>query len=100
MSKNLYSMTELQEAGVKIELNPKTNLLDIKFDEGVLKIPYIQLENITKSLIQNLMALEKCYNQKNMYICDYMLLMDELIKTARDVDLLVEKIKWLTSYYI
>lgn len=93
-------MTELQEAGVKIELNPKTNLLDIKFDEGVLKIPHIQLENITKSLIQNLMTLEKCYNQENMYICDYMLLMDELIKTVRDVDLLVEKIKWLTSYYI
>ncbi|XP_021891321.1 UPF0481 protein At3g47200-like isoform X2 [Carica papaya] len=98
VSRNLHSVAELQEAGVRIEVSPNTNLLDIKFRKGVLKIPQFRLEDITESLIRNLMALEQCHYEENMYVCDYMSLMDELIKTARDVDLLVEKgilVNWL-----
>ncbi|KAJ0081191.1 hypothetical protein Patl1_12016 [Pistacia atlantica] len=42
-------------------------------------------------LIRNLMALELCHYPSKTYICDYIHLMDSLINTENDVDLLSEK---------
>ena len=37
------------------------------------------------------MAFEQCHYPHETYICNYIVLLDHLIKTEKDVDLLVEK---------
>jgi hypothetical protein len=37
------------------------------------------------------MALEQCHYPTEAYICNYIMLLDSLINTEKDVDLLVEK---------
>ncbi|KAA8525421.1 hypothetical protein F0562_007276 [Nyssa sinensis] len=88
--KILCSATELHEAGVKFEVGSSRCLLDINFSNGVLRIPCFDLEDNTVSLIRNLMALEVCHYPHDFYIIDYIILMDYLINTSKDVDLLIQ----------
>nr|POE64075.1 upf0481 protein [Quercus suber] len=52
----------------------------------------------TECAVRNLMALEQCHYPREAYICNYIILLDNLINTEEDVDLLVEKkviVNWL-----
>nr|XP_048335914.1 UPF0481 protein At3g47200-like [Ziziphus jujuba var. spinosa] len=49
------------------------------------------IEDNTECLMRNVMALEQCVYPFQSYICDYIWLLDHLINTAEDVELLVEK---------
>uniref|UniRef100_A0A7N2LGA3 Uncharacterized protein n=1 Tax=Quercus lobata TaxID=97700 RepID=A0A7N2LGA3_QUELO len=52
----------------------------------------------TECAVRNLMALEQCHYPREAYICNYIILLDNLINTEADVDLLVEKkviVNWL-----
>jgi hypothetical protein len=57
----------------------------------ILKVPQLVIENKTEALFRNLMALEQCHYPSDTYICNYVLLLDYLITTKKDVRLLVEK---------
>ena len=48
MIKHLYSATQLHEVGVKFEVGTIKCLFDIKFEKGVLKIPSIELNDMTE----------------------------------------------------
>ncbi|XP_021280411.1 UPF0481 protein At3g47200-like [Herrania umbratica] len=110
--RNLYSATMLQEAGVKfigvkndevrIESvgfvgrkpevrNNINNLLNVKFEKGVLELQIITIEYETEIRFRNLMAFEQCHYPKEAYFCSYILLLDSLVDTSEDVDLLVKK---------
>ncbi|KAM7490210.1 hypothetical protein LguiA_033131 [Lonicera macranthoides] len=86
------SATELHEAGVKFE-REKTEgncLLDIYFTtKGVLKIPQLKVNKETETLFRNLIAFEQCRRDEIQYITSYVILMDSLINTPKDVKLLV-----------
>ncbi|KAM7490175.1 hypothetical protein LguiA_033096 [Lonicera macranthoides] len=84
------NVTKLDEAGVKFQVSEKKCLLDVKFKKPVLEIPCIKLNDHTETLIRNLMPLELCHYPKDSYIIDYILFMDYLINTPKDVDLLVQ----------
>ncbi|KAF3947910.1 hypothetical protein CMV_026026 [Castanea mollissima] len=89
----LYSATQLHEAGVKFQMNSSKCLLDITFDfkNGVLEMPCLELYDDTEALIRNVMAFEQyCFGEK-IYIRDYCLLLDCLVNTTRDIDLLCDK---------
>lgn len=58
--------------------------------DGVLEIPKLILDDECESLFRNFIAFEMCHYQKN-YITDYIVLMDQLINTTRDVDIPVQK---------
>ena len=87
----MYSVTQLHEAGVKFEVVSSESLLDIKFEKGVLKIPRIGLEDCAELFARNVMALEQTHYPENGYVTDYFWLLDLLINTEKDVDLLCEK---------
>jgi hypothetical protein len=57
----------------------------------ILEIPPLNIYDETDSIFRNLMALEQCHYPSNTYICNYVVLLDYLIDTKADVDLLVEK---------
>ncbi|KAA8525404.1 hypothetical protein F0562_007259 [Nyssa sinensis] len=96
--KFLHSATELHEAGVKFKVGSSKCLLDIKFKNGVLEMPCFKLYDSTIAIIRNLMALEQCHYFDDSYIIDYIFLLDCLINTPKDVDLLVQNgilMNWL-----
>lgn len=89
----LYSATQLHEAGVKFKVKSSKCLLDIAFEfkNGVLEIPRLELYDQTEALIRNVMAFEQyCFGEKT-YIRDYYLLLDCVVNTIGDIDLLCDK---------
>ncbi|KAJ9702530.1 hypothetical protein PVL29_004323 [Vitis rotundifolia] len=96
-SKRIYTTiptaTELHEAGVRFELGPENKtLIDIHYRrDGVLEIPRLILEDWCESLFRNLIAFEQCHYREGTHIADYIVLMDRLINTTRDFDILVKK---------
>ncbi|XP_020213666.1 UPF0481 protein At3g47200 [Cajanus cajan] len=96
---HLHSATELLEAGVRFKDNKRSNcLLDLKFSGGVLEIPQLKVEDWTELLFRNLVALEQCHYPYESYITDYVAILDFLVNTGRDVDILVQKrvlVNWL-----
>ncbi|XP_059445359.1 UPF0481 protein At3g47200-like [Corylus avellana] len=85
----MYAATQLDEVGLKFEVNPSSKcLLDLHYEEGVLKIPRFTLDDYTELYARNLMALEQCHYQHRGYITDYFQMLDLLIKSEKDVDLL------------
>ncbi|XP_031259648.1 UPF0481 protein At3g47200-like [Pistacia vera] len=116
---DLPSAVKLHESGVKFKsvknkdavkpgdskrkCKPEKGLLNIEFEKReredsciwwlrgqVLKIPRLKIEDGTECLFRNLMALEQCHYPFETHICNYIDLMDALINTRKDVDLLVD----------
>ncbi|EOX96431.1 Uncharacterized protein TCM_005681 [Theobroma cacao] len=67
------------------------SLLDVEFKEGVLKLLAIDVEYETEIRFRNLMAFEQYYYPKKAYFCSYIKLLDSLVDTSEDVDLLVKE---------
>jgi hypothetical protein len=96
--RHLYSVSQLDEAGVKFKVGSSKCLFDLKFTNGVLEIPCFRVYRDTDSFVRNLVGLEQCHYLSDAYITDYFRVMDFLIDTPKDVDLLVRKgilINWL-----
>jgi hypothetical protein len=56
-----------------------------------LELPAFEVGHETECVFRNIMALEQCHYPKEAYVCNYIQLLDCLINTEKDVDLLVEK---------
>ncbi|CAK9154346.1 unnamed protein product [Ilex paraguariensis] len=83
------SATRLHEAGIKFEVKKNSScLFDVEFTNGVLQIPYLEIDDLTETLFRNLIAYEQCHC-KEKYIIHYMALIDSMINTHKDVDLLI-----------
>ncbi|KAH9609519.1 hypothetical protein KSS87_022511 [Heliosperma pusillum] len=79
----------LYNAGVRFEVVKSLPLLDIEFKDGVLRIPKLEVEDHTECLLLNLSAFEQCHYFFDSYIVDYVVLMDVLITSVKDVDILM-----------
>ncbi|XVF73504.1 hypothetical protein PTKIN_Ptkin12aG0206800 [Pterospermum kingtungense] len=86
----VYSATMLHEAGVDFEAGV-TTLLDVEFEKGKLKLPTFYAEFRAEDATRNVMAFEQCHCPDEAYVCSYIQLLDYLVDTDEDVDLLVEK---------
>ncbi|KAB1224361.1 hypothetical protein CJ030_MR2G007766 [Morella rubra] len=111
---SIPSATELQEDGVKFKklegannlFEAKTlergwyalfrfkkgegdSLFDMKFNNGLLEISQLQIDKGTECFLRNLIAYEQYKGRQNgMYVTDYVALMDALINSPMDVELL------------
>ncbi|XP_059446778.1 UPF0481 protein At3g47200-like [Corylus avellana] len=97
--KSTRGATELEEAGVKFKKVEGVNLFDIKFNNGVLEIPLLQIEDRSESLFRNLIAYEQySRNYHLQYVTDYVSFMGYLIHSPKDVELLRRRgiiVNWL-----
>ncbi|XP_047181461.1 UPF0481 protein At3g47200-like [Vigna umbellata] len=107
----LRTATKLQESGVSFEKHLNRRLLDITFEKkpflssflcfGCLpylnhfkarfRIPQLKVDHTTECVLRNLIAFEQCHYPDKPYICNYVNLIDSLIHTQLDVELLVER---------
>jgi hypothetical protein len=96
---SIRGATELLEAGVKFKKVEGVNLFDIKFNNGVLEIPLLKIEDRSESLFRNLIAYEQySRNYHLQYVTDYVSFMGYLIHSPKDVELLRRRgiiVNWL-----
>ncbi|KAF2285613.1 hypothetical protein GH714_005815 [Hevea brasiliensis] len=84
--------TELREAGIEFKSVKGCNLFDIKFEHGRIEIPKIEIADSTERVLRNLIAYEQLTSfESPYYFTDYMLFMDSLIDSAKDVELLCRR---------
>ena len=57
----------------------------------MLEIPHLIFQDGTEAFIQNIMAIEQCDYRRKAYITDFYLILDHLINTTKDVDLLSDE---------
>nr|XP_023916185.1 UPF0481 protein At3g47200-like [Quercus suber] len=77
--RDLSAATQLYETGCLERTQP------------LLKMPRFEIDDITEGIFRNIMAWEQCYYPLEAYLCNYMGLLDYLLNTGEDVELLVEK---------
>ncbi|XP_031250336.1 UPF0481 protein At3g47200-like [Pistacia vera] len=97
-TKNMKFMrcaTELKEAGIKFRKGKEDSLFAIKFKNGVMEIPRLEIRGETESIFRNLIVYENYSTNENEIntnsrhvISDYMKFMDCLIDSQNDVELL------------
>ncbi|KAL2499643.1 Plant protein of unknown function (DUF247) [Abeliophyllum distichum] len=84
----IHCVTELKDAGIKFKKRKTDRFWDIKFKNGILKIPRLLIHDGTKSLFLNLIAFEQCHLDCTNDITSYIIFMDNLIDSAEDVSYL------------
>ncbi|KAG1366950.1 UPF0481 protein [Cocos nucifera] len=83
------SVAELQDrSAVKFVGISSGSILDITFNNGVMKIPFLELNDGIKTVLHNLIAFEQCYRQIEPRVTTYAEFMNCLINKERDVSLL------------
>ncbi|KAM6573208.1 hypothetical protein CsatA_017288 [Cannabis sativa] len=92
----MMTATSLREAGIKfkkaksgITTTKISSILDIQFKDGILEIPQLSLHGVTETLFGNLICLEQCLFSGNEVITSYMVFLNHLIDSAKDVEILV-----------
>lgn len=85
---SLPSATRLREAGIKFKTSTSVFTLDVKFKDGVLEIPPILIQETTESLFRNLICLEQCLPSCLHRVTSYAKLLDNLINTTEDMEIL------------
>ncbi|XP_028752689.1 uncharacterized protein LOC114712338 [Neltuma alba] len=90
--KLIYTISKLHDAGIKFELNEdEIGLLKLQYSKGVMKIPRIVVSDSTEAQLRNLMAFDKCHFPSPRSMTDYIVYLEHLIRTGKDVEKLEEK---------
>ncbi|KAH9680866.1 transmembrane protein [Citrus sinensis] len=84
--------TELEEAGIKFMQADGESLFDMKFENGVIKFPRLNIDDDSDPFWRNLIVYEQFSSKDDTlnYVTDYMNLMECLIASPKDVELLCQ----------
>ena len=89
---HVYSASQLMEAGLKFKISPNKSFLDLTYSKhGVLSMPIFNIDDSTEVLLKNMMAYEQCHPSAGDIIRQYVAILDFLINTEKDVDVLIDK---------
>ncbi|KAJ4759551.1 hypothetical protein LUZ62_069926 [Rhynchospora pubera] len=90
---NIPCVTELDEAGVKFRRKREPrDMFDISFQNGILEMPFVPIDDGLKILLWNMVAFEQSQPAiplREKTLSSYLGLMDSLINTEKDVAILV-----------
>ncbi|XP_061993938.1 UPF0481 protein At3g47200-like [Rosa rugosa] len=88
----MHTATALSKAGIRFRKVERESIMDIRFEEGrVLTNGVFNGLNVgmlSESLFRNLIAIEQCYPGYSNEITSYAILMDNLISSKEDMELL------------
>ncbi|KAF8023311.1 hypothetical protein BT93_F0726 [Corymbia citriodora subsp. variegata] len=80
---------ELQEAGIKFRRGEGTSsMLNVVFKDGTLEMRPLVVNKWTEAYFKNMVAYEQCQHE-DKYISSYAILMDSLIDTPEDINILI-----------
>ncbi|CAL9205514.1 unnamed protein product [Musa hybrid cultivar] len=84
----IRSASELREAGIRFRKSKSDSLLDIQFKHGVLSLPKLTVDDSTEYMFLNLMAFERLNIGTGNEVTSYVVFMDSIIDSAKDIKLL------------
>ncbi|XP_057776338.1 UPF0481 protein At3g47200-like [Salvia miltiorrhiza] len=86
----INSAARLKEANVRFEISePQAALFDVRFENGVMIMAPLRVEDKTESFLRNLVAYEQYFGQdQDNFVTDYVMLLDCLIDSSKDVEIL------------
>ncbi|XP_040998168.1 uncharacterized protein LOC121244183 [Juglans microcarpa x Juglans regia] len=89
-ARNIHGATELAEAGIEFKKAEKSNVFSIKFNNGLMEISPLTIQDHTETYLRNLIAYEQYYHRHTdvNYVYNYVCFLDDLINTPKDVELL------------
>ncbi|XP_050373407.1 UPF0481 protein At3g47200-like isoform X2 [Argentina anserina] len=102
----MHTATALSKADIRFQPVIKESIMDIRFEKGgfrrngILMIPQLNVGMSSETLFRNLIAIEQCYHGYSNEITSYAILMDNLISSKEDMELLCkEKVigNWLSD---
>ncbi|KAA8521776.1 hypothetical protein F0562_012449 [Nyssa sinensis] len=86
-----YSATELGRAGVKFRKSSGKEPFDAKFFNGTFELPHLPIYDSTESFFKNIIAFEQCCFNVSHRFTSFVSLMDALINSDKDVELLEQE---------
>ncbi|XP_040988736.1 UPF0481 protein At3g47200-like isoform X2 [Juglans microcarpa x Juglans regia] len=87
----IRSVTQLCEKGFRFIAEDGENILNIKLEDNIIKMPALVIEENTESMFRNLIAYEHCDPSKGHEITSYAALLYCLIKSPTDALYLIER---------
>ncbi|KAL5721144.1 hypothetical protein ACHQM5_013740 [Ranunculus cassubicifolius] len=84
----IHCATELQEARVTFMKTKDSDLFDIQFKDGLLKIPILRIDDNTVPMFLNFVAHEQCDEDEEPYFTHHFMFLDSLVNAANDVSIL------------
>ncbi|RDX64462.1 UPF0481 protein, partial [Mucuna pruriens] len=88
--KHLYTASQLLEAGLKFKASSKNCLVHLEYHGGVLTMPILNIDDGTEILFRNIVAFEQSRLPHTPIIFEYLQILDYLINTEKDVNILVD----------
>ncbi|CAK9173724.1 unnamed protein product [Ilex paraguariensis] len=90
---SIHCATELREAGIQFVKNEECSLFDIKFENGVIHMLPLIIEDRTETLFRNLIAYEQYGKDEDFkyYVTNYVEFLDNLIDSSNDVGILCRR---------
>ncbi|XP_028805225.1 UPF0481 protein At3g47200-like [Neltuma alba] len=90
--KRSYGISQLKDAGIEFQPTDDRSMIEVQCFEGRrLEIPSIKITGWTEIMLRNVVAFEQCHHPFSHYVTDYIFLLDCLINTEKDVEILVDK---------
>ncbi|KAK7300367.1 hypothetical protein RJT34_11211 [Clitoria ternatea] len=87
------SVKELRDFGIRFRKSDTDDLKDVTFDDdnGVLRLPHIQVDDNTRYIFLNLIAFEHLHVEAGNEVTSYVYFMDSIIDNEVDVEILHKK---------
>lgn len=90
----VQSAVEMRDAGIRFKTSRPTCIInDVHFKSrsGILQLPAITVDDATEFTFLNLLAFERLHKDAGNEVTSYIFLMDQVIDTAKDVQILRSK---------
>ncbi|KAK7320521.1 hypothetical protein VNO77_30070 [Canavalia gladiata] len=84
----MRSATELHDAGIRFKKSKTNSLGDVSFDQGLLRLPTMVVDDTTQCMFLNLIAFERLHVGAGNEITSYIFFIDTIIDDEMDVALL------------
>ncbi|KAJ6398355.1 hypothetical protein OIU77_019204 [Salix suchowensis] len=83
----IHSVSKLRRAGIELSQgNPEDSFLVVRFENGVIEMPTITIDETITSFLLNCVAFEQCHNGSSKHFTTYATLLDCLVNTFKDVE--------------
>ncbi|XP_057776339.1 UPF0481 protein At3g47200-like [Salvia miltiorrhiza] len=89
----IKSATKLKEANVRFKISePEAALFDVRFENGVMIMSPLRVDDGTESFLRNLIAYEHYFgHDEGKFVTDYVSFLDYLVDSSKDVEILSRK---------
>ncbi|KAL0364153.1 UNVERIFIED_CONTAM: hypothetical protein Sangu_0512900 [Sesamum angustifolium] len=85
----IHSATELTNANVAFQKKLSDDFFKVEFDDGLMQMPPLNIEDRTECFFRNLIAYEQYFqDSRPNFVTDYVKLLDSLINSSEDIDIL------------